>query len=216
VIRAARLTVLLVAAAAPAYAAPALPPVDHAARVPDFFTFRARLQVALATRDTAAVLAAVDPSIRNSFGGDDGAGDFRTRWKLGDPASPFWEEMATVLALGGTFHDESTFVAPYVFAAWPERYDAFEHVAVLGRGVRAREAPSQGGASIASLDFAVVRLAPEAEPSSGDAAGWVSIRLADGRTAWVARALVRSPVDHRAIFSKRGGAWRLVTFVAGD
>lgn len=212
---------LIIAAAAAVGAADALHartsllPVDEADRHADFFTFRARLQVALATHDSSAVLAAIHPAIKNSFGGNDGIDEFRRAWSLSDAASPFWEELATVLALGGTFSDESTFVAPYVFSRWPDASDAFEHVAILGRGVRARAAPTLDGPPVGSLDFAVVPLARRLPGSPADPA-WTAIRLADGRTAWVATRLTRSPIDYRAIFSRRGGHWQLVTFIAGD
>jgi hypothetical protein len=42
------------------------------------------------------------------------------------------------------------------------------------------------------------------------------VRLGDGRTGFVAAGYVRSPVDYRAIFRRRGGQWQLLTFIAGD
>src|SRR5687767_1711181 len=99
-------------------------PVDEAARRPDFFSFRAQLQRAIATRDTAALLAAVDPNIKNSFGGTDGIDEFRTMWKIGQPDSEIWEELGTLLSMGGSFFDDHTFVAPYVFSKWPESLDS--------------------------------------------------------------------------------------------
>ena len=202
-----------IALVAPAAAAPpSLRPLDEAAREPGFFTFRARLQAAIAARDTAALLAAVDPAIKNSFGGDDGAGEFRTNWKLGDPASPLWHERGTVLALGGRFQGGDTFLAPYVYAAWPGAYDAFEHVAIVGRGVRARTAPSADAPWTTTLDFAILRLAPP--PIAPDE--WLHVRLPGGRTGWVAKSYARSPIAHRAIFHRSGATWRLAAFVAGD
>jgi hypothetical protein len=196
-------------------APPVLRPLDEADRQGDFFTFRARLQVAVAARDSSAVLADVHPAIKNSFGGNDGIDEFRRSWNLSDAASPFWVELAAVLALGGTFSDDSTFVAPYVFSRWPDDSDAFEHVAILGRGVRARAAPTLDALPLTSLDFAIVPLAREAPGSPADP-DWTAIRLADGRAAWVASRLTRSPIAYRAIFSRRDGRWQLVTFIAGD
>lgn len=190
-----------------------LHPVDEAARQPDFFTFRAALQVALAERDTAALLAVVDPGIKNSFGGDDGSLEFRRLWSPGDPASPLWATLAPVLALGGAFAGDDTFVAPYVFSQWPDSIDAFEHVAVVGQGVRVRAAPALDAAPVGRLDFAIVALATgEAAPDPA----WTAIRLDGGGTGWVASRYVRSPIAHRAIFARRDGRWRLVTLVAGD
>ena len=114
-----------------------LRPVDQAAMQPDFFTFRARLQTAIAARDDAALLAAVDPAIQLSFGGDDGIEELKKQ--LRDPKGTMWADLGAALALGGTFSSATTFTAPYVFAAWPDGVDSFECVAVLGDRVRVRQ-----------------------------------------------------------------------------
>jgi hypothetical protein len=72
------LCLLLAALPAQAQAQRPLLPVDQAAAQPDFFSFRAQLQAALARRDVDAVLAVVHPEIKNSFGGNDGIAEFRT------------------------------------------------------------------------------------------------------------------------------------------
>src|SRR5688500_6749978 len=84
-------------------AGPELPPVDEAANQPDFFTFRARLQAAIARRDAEAVLAILHKDIRNSFGGDGGIEEFKKKWRLAEADSVLWKELGTVLALGGSF-----------------------------------------------------------------------------------------------------------------
>lgn len=87
--------------AAPATPAPAarsrtLLPVDEAAALPEFFTFRAwRLQV-VARRDTAALLEIVDPDINNGFGGDDGKVAFEREWRPSSAGSTVWETLAAV------------------------------------------------------------------------------------------------------------------------
>lgn len=54
-------------------------PSDEAPRDPSLFVARAKLLQAIAERDTTALLATVSPSIKNSFGGDDGI-DEGHRW----------------------------------------------------------------------------------------------------------------------------------------
>ena len=209
--------VLAVALQAPARA-PANPcgaqpvrllPVDQAAAQPDFFTFRARLQAAIARRDEAALIAAADPSIRTSFGDDEGMAAFRA--KLRDPQGAVWADLATALALGGTFQSPDSFVAPYVFAAWPERLDSFECGAVVGDRVRVRGSSEPGSAVVATVSYEIVELLPDQR----DAAA-AHVRLRSGVTGFIATPFVRSPVDHRAIFQKTAGQWRLRAFVAGD
>ena len=184
-------------------------PVDQAAAQPDFFTFRARLQAAIARRDEAALIAAADPSIRTSFGDDEGMAAFRA--KLRDPQGTVWADLATALALGGTFQSPDSFVAPYVFAAWPERLDSFECGAVIGSRVRVRASAQPDSAVVAAVSYEIVELLP----GQRDAAA-AHVRLRSGVTGFIATPFVRSPVDHRAIFQKTAGQWRLRAFVAGD
>lgn len=202
----------LTAATPAVHAQPELRPADDAAAQPDFFTFRAHLQSAIARRDAQAVLAVVHKDIKNSFGGNDGIEEFRKTWKLDEPESPFWNELGTVLALGGSFDAEGRFVAPYVFSRWPENVDSFEHVAVIGANVRVRAAPKNDSATLASLSFAIV---PLAENRSDDAR-WTAIRLRNDQTGYVSSQFVRSPIDYRAFFSRTDNRWQLMMFLADD
>ena len=47
-------------------------------------------------------------------------------------------------------------------------------------------------------------------------AGWISVQTLKGRSGWVQAAAIRSPIDYRAIFEKRGGKWQMTAFVSGD
>jgi Bacterial SH3 domain len=186
-------------------------PADEAARDPEFFSFRAQLQAAVARHDTEAVLAAVDPNIRTSFGSGGGMEEFRKTWKLPAADSPLWDELGTVLAFGGAFREGGHFAAPYVYGRWPEPFDSFEHVAVLGKNVRVRSEPGTKGKILTALSFDVVKLAAPATDSE-----WTRIKLRDGRTGYISSRYVRSPVDYRALFNKIDGRWRMTAFVAGD
>jgi hypothetical protein len=202
------LFLLATVAAAPV----SLLPVDEAATRPDFFSFRAQLQRAIAMRDVATLLAAVDPDIKNSFGGNDGIDEFRTMWRIGQPDSALWEELGTVLSMGGSFFDEHTFVAPYVFSKWPEALDSFEHLAVVGAKVRVRAEPRADAALLEAVSFVILPLANDARVIDD---AWRAVKL-DSKTGFVSSRFVRSPIDYRAIFSEQSGTWRMVTFVAGD
>lgn len=202
----------LIAATPVMHAQTQLLPADDAAAQPDFFTFRAHLQSAIARRDVQAILAVIHKDIKNSFGGNDGIEEFKETWKLTEPDSPFWDEMGKVLALGGNFDAEGRFVAPYIFSRWPENMDSFEHVAIVGANVRVRAAPKNDSATLASLSFAIVPLAE----SRNDDARWTAIRLHNGQTGYVSSQLVRSPIDYRAYFARAENRWQLTIFVAGD
>jgi hypothetical protein len=189
-----------------------LAPLDEAARQPDFLTFRQSLQQAVAAHDVAALLAAIDPNIKVSFGDDNGVDAFKRFWRLEAPDSKIWRELGAVLLAGGGFQGSNTFVAPYVFVRWPERFDAFEHVAVIGRGVRIRGAASLSGRQIATVSYAILEAPAGVDPE----AEWTAVTLADGRSGFIASRLIRSPVGYRAFFVKGAAGWRLSMFVAGD
>lgn len=193
-------------------------PVDEAARDPEFFAFRARLQAAVARHDTAAVLEMIDPNIKNGFGGEDGIDNFQKGWDLKGGGSRLWAELGLVLALGGSFHADDLFMAPYTFSRFPNEIDAFQHAAVVGSDVRVRAAPSLESAVLATLSFDVVRLsqAGQSQIPAGQEQDWTSVELKGGRTGFIASRYVRSPIAHRAIFNRTNGRWRMTAFVAGD
>ena len=188
-----------------------LPPRDEASRQPGFFSFRAQLAETIANRDTEALLAVVSPHVGTSFGGSGGIEEFRRTWALDSASSPFWREMAVVLALGGSFQGANRFVAPYTFSEWPDDRDAFTHVAVIGENVNIRDAPGFDSRVIATASFEILR---SLEP--GGTGSWTRVRLDDGRTGYISNRYVRSPIDYRAIFEKEYGRWWLTVFIAGD
>jgi hypothetical protein len=188
-------------------------PVDEAVSRPDFFTFRAQLQASLARHDLAALMAVVHPNIKNGFGGDDGKVNFESKWRPGDADSDVWEELAVVLALGGTFESADTFVAPYVFSRWPQRTDSFEYVAVVGDRVRIRTAPRADAESAGVSSFGILPLARQPGDTSD---AWTALRLSPTKVGYIASRFVRSPIGYRAYFSKQEGHWQLLMFLAGD
>ncbi len=174
------------------------------------------LQRAIAERDTAGLLAAVDPEIKLSFGGDYGLASFRQWWVAdsADGTAGIWSELGTVLALGGRFYDDSTFAAPYTFTDSPNEADPFEALIALGDSVPVHVSPSNDAEVVATLSFGVVRSEWRLDDPIPE--GWAAIRLDDETLAYVRSRSVRSPIDYRAIFSRRDGRWRMVTFIAGD
>ena len=206
------LAALLLACAMGASAQTRLLPVDQAASVPDFFSFRAQLQSAVARRDTAAVIAALSRDVKLSFGGDQGIDAFRKMWTPDAPASRLWDVLGSTLALGGAFASEDSFVAPYIYTQWPKEIDPFNHMAVIGSSVRVRSAPNANAGVIGTLDFSVVELAA---PTPEDR-GWSKIRFAPDKVGFVDARFLRNPVDYRIRFAKTEAGWRVVFFLSGD
>jgi hypothetical protein len=186
-------------------------PLDEAVRNPEFFVFRARLQRAVAARDTAAIMRIVSPDILNSFGGDGGREEFRQSWQLHSPdRSELWEVLGFVLALGGRFDSDTSFYAPYSMHA--TNIDGFEALIVLGRNVLVRAEPRGNSPIVDTVSYeAVTRWR---EKSGTDR--WEPVRTSKGRTGWVAQEYVRSPITYRAGFIRQQGRWLLRALVAGD
>jgi hypothetical protein len=191
-------------------------PVDQADR--SFAAFRDSLLTALQRRDTTFLYAILAPEIKNSFGGDDSIAGFRRIWNMENPgSSQVWDALTRVLKLGGHMQGE-TFIAPYVFSAWPNDVDAFEHVAVTAANVPAYASPDPNAERVATLSHSILRLEQFPEPGDGvpSSRSFARVRLPDGRSVWVSTAHLYSPVGWRAFFEKRAGRWVMTLFVAGD
>ena len=193
-------------------AAPArLLPVDEAIRRPDFFTYRARLQMAVAAHDTDAVLAMVDPNIKLGFGGDDGLRKLRGHL-TGADAPEYWRSLGRILALGGAFKSASSFEAPYVFSNWPEGADAFECGAVTGANVAVRQEGRPDAAIVTRTSYAIVRFIG---PTSANK-GWSMVQLSSGRKGYIHTDFLWGATALRAVFNLAGGQWRMTGLVSGD
>ena len=210
-------------AAAEADTLVAVLPVDEAVRDPGFFAFRARLQRAIAARDTTALLAVLDPSIKLSFGDDGGPERFREMWLEPNPrrrGPDVWTRLAEVLALGGRFWNDSSFVAPYTFNPFgsgppTEGYDAFAALIALRDGVPVLAEARAGADTLAVASFGILTLDWREDGEHYDE-GWRAVRLPGDRPGYVRAGDVRSPIDYRAGFVRGLEGWRMTFFIAGD
>ena len=193
-------------------------PVDESGQDPSFAAFRKRLIAAVRRRDARFVRSILDPEIELSFGGLQGRKDFEEMWHPERRDSELWPVLDQLLKLGGAYDRRSrTFTAPYVFTAFPDDMDAFEHSAIVGKGVNVRAQPSCCAAVIGTLSYDIVRVAaPEPEPEPGGKHSWVAITLPNGRRGYVDARFIRSPIDYRAQFTKVRGRWRMTFLLAGD
>jgi hypothetical protein len=179
-------------------------PVDEGTRDASFVAFRNELLDAIAKNDEERLLQHVDPKIRMSFGTEGGTEAFKQRWRE--------TELEKILRLGGTFREGDNFWAPYVYSAWPESIDVFEHLAAIRAGVPLRKTASADAETVTTVDWAILELIPEPNAPRD----WFHLKTADGKEGWVHAADVHSPVGYRAGFSKRSGQWKLEALVAGD
>jgi hypothetical protein len=187
-----------------------LPPKNEEGRDATLAAFLKSLRETVVRKDTAALLEAITPDIKNGFGGDDGAAAFRTSWELQKPNSPVFAVLQNVLSLGGTWFDAEQYCAPYVSASFPEGIDPFEHHAVIGDGVRLRAEPSSNAAVVARLSYDIVETLDRG-------AEWTQVKTHQGTVGYVASAYLYSPVGYRACFVKdASGKWRMRSLLAGD
>ena len=184
---------------------------DDGVRRPDFVEFRKRLREATARRDLATLTASLHPQMQVDFDGSAGPDAFKEH-HVDNPDEDFWTEFTELLAMGGRFDGPDTFTAPYAFTEFPDGIDAFECLVVLGTNIRLHDRPATDAPVLASLDRDVVQASADDNPVRG----WQRVRTADGTTGFVASRYLRSPIDHRAIFSFRDGRWWLMVYVAGD
>ncbi len=186
-------------------------PKDEGPNDAGFLAFRDTLLAIIARRDTAALLAVVDSNVKSSFGGDEGIVNFRGFWELDSPTSRLWATLEDVLRHGGSF-EGGDFVAPYTFHALPDSLDAFSTLIVRDSAVRVHARRDAESATLALLSYDLVPAADDLEPDTL----WVAVALRDGGAGYIRAEQVRSPIDHRAFFTRRDGRWWLVMLLAGD
>ncbi len=209
------------ASATPAVASRCMPnettlcPIDEGDRDASFASYRRQLRAAVKRRDANALLELVDPAIRTSFGAGGGRDAFRKLLSDQESGARVWQEISDAIALGGTFRGvgpERMFWAPYVYSAWPEKLDAFTHMAVVRNDAPLRRSPAANAPVMRMLDWAIVELIAA---GSKDPA-WRHVRTADGASGWIRAADLRSPIAYRAGFRQAKGAWKMSAFVSGD
>ncbi len=196
---------------------PRLEPRDEANA--SFREFREKALAALAGRDTTFLHAIVAAEIRTSFGGGGGLADFRKMWKTSDPSSTIWAVLTRVLEMGGQLSSDSVFMAPYVYAFWPDSIDAFSHVAVTTADALVHARPDTASQASGTASHSILR-ALEWSTVPGDAVpsdtSWVRVEGSDRRSGWIRTADVYSPVSWRAQFMRRSNRWVMILLVAGD
>lgn len=204
---------------------PTAPPVDEAEQDESFAAYRARLLNAVVARDIDAILSMAAEEIRLSFGGASGHAALREFLTVSPESFPEnrrfeapamrernWADLETVLRMGGVFGSDGRFAAPYTWAFQPPGdIDPFEVMFVTGTGVAMRARPIRFAGVLAWLDHEVVRLLNWVSGTS-----YVEIERGDGTRGFVHRDYLRALVDYRAIFEKRDGTWKMVSFIAGD
>lgn len=195
-----------------------LKPMDEGPRDASFLKFRNDLKAIIDRKDAAALMKIVTPNIQNSFGGDNGAANFKKMWKPSDSKSDIWPVLKLVVDMGGNFDSKTEFSAPYVYSAFPNDVDSFETVAVTSPDAVMRDKPKADAAIVRKLDHDILNLVNGAKKLQHEAGpdDWLEVTDAAGKHGFVLQRDVRSPIDFRAGFKKIKGRWRMVDLVVGD
>ena len=205
--------VLFVAWTAAAYSAE-LRPVDEAAKNPSFREFRSQLLRAVEQKDRGHLFGVLAPDIRNSFGGNDGKDAFAEQWKLDSTDSEVWKELKWILTHGGSFFEDGSFCAPYVYSRWPDNYDAFEYAAVVSDRLPVRKSRSAASAVVGRLRYTIVKVLDE-QWSRAKPGELIKVQ-ANSIVGFVPAGTLRSSPDWRACFAKQEKGWLMTMLVAGD
>ncbi len=195
-----------------------LNPMDEGPRDASFLKFRGEFKTIIARKDAPALMKIVMPNIQNSFGGDNGAANFKKMWKPQEAKSDVWPVLKLVLDMGGNFDSKTEFSAPYVFSAFPNDVDSFESVVVTSPDAVMRDKPKADATIVRKLDHDILALVTGAKKLQHEAGSddWLEVKDAAGKHGFVLQRDVRSPIDFRAGFKKIKGRWRMVDLVVGD
>jgi len=196
-------------------AAPRVPPIDTCRQTGSFPAFRKAFETAVAERDFALLEPLIAYDIQTDFGGGGGMEDFANHWRGSAwKTSKLWDELDKVIALG-CGGGEGYFAMPRMFVADMGEVDSFDALVALGEAVPLYSAASDTSDVLARLDWAVVQqvTGEDARPTSAD---WTEVKAGDGTVGFVESALLRSPIDYRAVFQWRKTQWKMTAFIAGD
>ena len=199
-------------------------PVDEAPGDTSFFVYREQLLQAVERRDVFALLDAVAEDIQTDAARDNGAAGLVELYQLDTPnpdTLAIWAILEQVLREGGTFGpDGNTFTAPYYFAAWPSQIPPASHVAITGRGVRIRSAPSLNGEIVKTVSYPIAKLIGYGEEKAeigGEWHPWVQIELEGGIEGFVYGKFVGAPAGYHLRFAeKQPGQWVMTHLLNGD
>ena len=197
-----------------------LPPIDEGVHDPSWTSFKARLLEALAKRDQKFVLGIVDARIRNTLG-QNGRTEFRKLWQPQAADSPLWVELPKLLFLGGVFvkrdNGGSEFCAPYVRFKWPDNAPAGASGAILVADALMKAKPSAAAETLQTLSHDLVKVLnwEVADEDRENKQQWVGIQTKAG-AGFVPEEQIRSPLEHRACFARRGASWRMTGLEVGE
>lgn len=201
--------------------------LDEARQDPSLERFRAALMNTVKKRDARRLLEASSHEIQKRFNsGLDPKGTFKPL-----VYDIEWQELETILSLGGSFttrrgsvQGRREFCAPYVYSAYPEPINTIvERMAghnenpegdpwvVLGSKVPIHEKASSNSKVLMYLSHDLVIPTGTESPGSPPPQ-WFGVYVPGGGIGWIRVEQLRNRDDYHACFAEIGGEWKLVLF----
>jgi hypothetical protein len=171
--------------------------------------FRQRLVEAVRLRDADTLVALAADDIQLDFGG--GSGTALLRQRLYHPDYKLWEELDALMPLGCATSDEGRIVLPWMWDQDLGDADPYAAMLVTGENEPVHEAASASSKEIGTVSWDLVE-AVDYQPDRP----FMEVKLADGRTGFIATDKLRSAIDYRLLAERHDGKWSITTFIAGD
>ncbi len=186
-------------------------PGDTTDRAPKYAAFRSLLLDAISKKD-ANFFRTRSQGAKVSFGLPTTLDE---QFNLDDPNDRFWKIVSRMVNLGGTYQDGTRedpagYVQyPYVSTRFPEKYDPFTHVAVVGREVNVRAEPSPDSKVVGTVSYEILEQLDHGQD-------WRQVKVSDKVTGYINSEYVYGPTDYRMILSNAKGRWMIELFIEGD
>ncbi len=100
---------------------------------------------------------------------------------------------------------EGIFFAPYTFTEFLDDYDAFEYNIVKGENIKVYLKPDKNSYILGILSNEVIKINNETEEKTPEK--WSLVTLYNGKKGYILSRYLKSPIDFRAGFIKKNGAW---------
>ena len=203
---------------------PKLLPIDESNQSESLQTTIKALKEAVKSKKVRNILPFFSEDVQVSFGDESGHEGLKSYWELNSTEaknSEIWQVLSNTLELGGTFSDaNSFFTIPYIFTHYPEKYDPYEYLVIIGENVRMRDQPSLNGQVLATMSHELVLDAQDnqevKEKIGNETHIWEKVVRQNQETGYVYGKYARSILDYRIGFAKKGEEWLIQFFVAGD
>ena len=187
----------------------------------DFTTVFREILSAVKEQNVEKLIGLSAPDIMLGFGGSGGHDDLRTL--LTDPltATQYWQSLHAVLALEGVRVGKDVFCVPYPGCTEIDFKEPYSALVVLKRNTPLFRHADLNAKVLRYLDQELVHQTG-AEPDVNDSLeqtanhSFIQIVTHDGKTGYVHRRNVRSPIDTRMQVSQGPTGWKIDYIVSGD